>query len=154
MKLKILNALPGTRPKVQLPDPEFLNLLKEPGLRKLINDHYELLVRSEVRNLFPPEGPELEKAKLRASDFFIQICGGHPYYKENRGMPLMTQRHAAFAITPGAREVWLECYLQLLPGLNLPEEVVLSFWNYLNVFSLGMINTKGPEDMRNLKIDL
>ena len=154
MNIKILNGVPGARPKVQLPDPEFLNLLTEQGLRKLINDHYELLIMSEVRNLFPPEGPELEKAKLRASDFFIQICGGHPYYKENRGMPLMTQRHAPFAITPGARVVWLECYQQLLPGLNLPEEVVLSFWNYLNVFSLWMINTKGPEDMNNLKIDL
>ncbi len=154
MKLRILKGVPGTRPGVQLPDPEFLNLLTEQGLRKLINDHYELLIMSEVRNLFPPEGPELEKAKLRASDFFIQICGGHPYYKENRGMPLMTQRHAPFAITPQARVVWLECYQQLLPGLSLPDEVVLSFWNYLNVFSLWMINTKGPEDMNNLKIDL
>ncbi len=154
MKLRILKGVPGTRPKVKLPDPDFLNLLTEQGLRKLINDHYELLIRSEVRNLFPSEESELEKAKLRASDFFIQICGGYPYYKENQGMPMMTQRHAAFAITPGARLVWLECYQQLLQELNLPEKVVLSFWEYLNVFSLWMINTKDPEYMKNLKIDL
>ncbi len=154
MKLEIISGVPGIRPGVKLPDPEFLRLLKETGLRKLISDHYDLLVKSEVRNLFPPEGEKLEEAKSRASDFFIQICGGPSYYNENRGKPMMTQRHAPFAITPKARKIWLDCYRQLLPKLNLPDEVLISFWNYLNVFSLWMVNTKGPEEINGLKLDI
>ena len=154
MKLEIISGIPGVRPGVKLPDPEFLHLLKETGLRRLISDHYDLLVKSEVRNLFPPKGEMLEEAKQRASDFFIQICGGYLYYNENRGRPMMTQRHAPFAITPKAREIWLNCYRQLLPKLDLPEEIVLSFWNYLNVFSVWMINTRGPGETGDLKIDI
>lgn len=154
MKLEIIKGIPGIRPRVKLPDPEFLHLLKESGIRKLISDQYELLIRSEVRSLFPPEGPKLEEAKQRASDFFIQICGGHPYYNENRGKPMMTRRHAPFAITPGARVIWLDCYRQLLPELNLPGNVVQSFWNYLNIFSLWMVNTKEPGGMGDLRINI
>jgi len=153
MKLDILHDEFGSRPGVKLPDPEFLILLKEEGIRELISDHYELLVKSEAKHLFPKEKDELEAAKLRASDFFIQICGGHTYYNENQGNPMMTKRHEPFSITPQARVTWLECYIQILPGLNLPEQIVLSFWNYLNVFSLWMVNTPGEKDFGMFKID-
>ena len=132
----------GQRPGVTLPAPEFLERLTEQGMRKLVNDHYNLLSQSEVKHLFPRIDEALDKAKQRSSDFFIQICGGHPYFNENRGKPLMAKRHAPFAITPRARIVWLECYIQVLSKLDLPEELIQSFWNYLNVFSSWMVNTK------------
>lgn len=132
----------GERPGVTLPDPEFLERLTEAGMRKLVSDHYDLLSKSEVKHLFPRIYEALEKAKQRSSDFFIQICGGHPYFNENRGKPLMAKRHAPFTITPEARVVWLECYKQVLSQLDLPESLIQSFWNYLNVFSVWMVNSK------------
>ena len=153
MDLEIITGKPGSRPPVQLPDPGFLNAIGEEGMRKLISDHYNLLLISNVRHLFPSSQAELEKAKARASDFFIQICGGYPYYKENRGMPMMTKRHEPFAITSEARISWLECYKQLLPELKIPVELRVSFWNYLNTFSLWMINTPKSDPFQNLKID-
>ena len=131
----------GQRPGVTLASPEFLEKLTEQGMRKLLSDHYDLLSKSEVKHLFPRIDEALEKAKQRSSDFFIQICGGHPYFNENRGKPILAKRHAPFAITPHAREVWLTCYIQVLSKLNLPEELIQSFWNYLNVFSFWMVNT-------------
>lgn len=132
----------GQRPGVTLPSPEFLEKLTEQGMRKLVSDHYDLLSQSEVKDLFPRIDEALEKAKQHSSDFFIQICGGHPYFNENRGKPLLAKRHAPFAITPKAREVWLKCYIKILSKLDLPEALIQSFWDYLNVFSSWMVNTK------------
>ncbi len=132
----------GQRPPVSLPSPQMLELLTETGLRKMVSDHYDLLSQSEIKNLFPRIEEALDKAKQRSADFFIQICGGHPYFNENRGKPILARRHAPFAITPAARMVWLNCYIQVLTLLELPEEVKQSFWNYLNVFSFWMVNTK------------
>lgn len=132
----------GQRPAVSLPSKQFLEVLTELGIRKLVSDHYDLLSRSEIRHLFPRIEEALDKAKQRSSDFFIQICGGHPYYNENRGKPMLAKRHAPFAITPEARVVWLKCYQQVLLELDIPEDLIQSFWNYLNVFSFWMVNTK------------
>jgi hemoglobin len=44
-------------------------------------------------------------------------------------------------ITPDAREVWLECYRQAIQKQNLPEELALTFWNYLDTFSIWMVNS-------------
>lgn len=132
----------GQRPPVTIPTPEFLEKLTEAGIRKMVSDHYDLLSQSEVKDLFPRIEEALDKAKQRSSDFFIQICGGHPYFNENRGKPLLARRHAPFAITPQARIVWLNCYQQVLSKLELPDDVKQSFWNYLNVFSAWMVNTK------------
>lgn len=131
----------GERPTVTLPVPEFLNLMKEEGIRKMVSDHYDLLHQSKIKMLFPPTTEALEIAKKNSADFFVQICGGHPYYNENRGKPAMMDAHSRFAITMKARQVWLECYIAVLSRLDLPSEVVSSFWNYLNVFSIWMVNT-------------
>jgi len=130
----------GQRPPVTLPSPEFLKLLKEEGVRKLVSDHYDLLAQSSIKHLFPKIEEQLEKSKQRSSDFFIQICGGHPYFNENRGKPMLAARHAPFTITPEGRVVWLKCYQEALSKLSIPEETLQSFWNYINVFSFWMVN--------------
>ena len=132
----------GQRPSVTIPLPEFLNLLTEDGMRKLVSDHYDLLARSEVKHLFPRIEEALDKAKQRSSDFLIQICGGYPYYNKSRGKPMLAARHAPFAINQKARIVWLQCYIEVLSKLELPDEIMESFWNYLNVFSFWMVNTR------------
>lgn len=131
----------GHRPPVTIPSPEILKILKEEGIRQMVSDHYDLLSKSEIKHLFPRIEEALDKAKQRSSDFFIQICGGHPYFNENRGKPMLARRHAPFTITPEARNVWLDCYRQVLSRLDLPAELKKSFWDYLNVFSFWMVNT-------------
>jgi len=36
--------------------------------------------------------------------------------------------------------VWLNCYKQALAELTIPRPLIVSFWNYLNVFSSWMVN--------------
>lgn len=141
MNLEIAKAEFGDRPQVRLPDPRFYLFLGEEGIRNLVSDHYDLLVASSIRHLFPADNAKLNAAKKRSADFFIQICGGPDYFNQNRGQPMMIRRHQPFKIDAEARIVWLNCYKQLLPGLSLPGDVVQSFWDYLNIFSVWMVNS-------------
>ena len=141
MKLEISPGKYGVRDGVQMPDRAILEHLKEEGVRNLISDHYNLLVQSEIKDLFPQNPIMLDKAKEHSADFFIQVLGGPDYFNQNRGKPKLVQRHVKFKITGSARLVWLRCYQEILPKLDLPEHLILSFWNYLNVFSNWMVNT-------------
>ncbi len=141
MEFVISQYFKGVRPQVTLPTKEMFLLLKEDGMRKMVSDHYDLLAESQIKELFPKNPIALEKAKEHSADFFIQICGGPQYFNQNRGMPQLNRRHQPFKITNEGREVWLNCYQQVLEKLDLPEHVILSFWNYLDVFSKWMVNS-------------
>lgn len=141
MEFEISKYFPGVRPGVTLPSKEMLTLLKEDGIRNMVSMHYDLLVESSIKDLFPKNPIALEKAKEHSADFFIQICGGPDYFNQNRGKPQLNRRHIPFKITAEGRIEWLNCYKQVLKKLDLPDEVLLSFWNYLDVFSKWMVNS-------------
>lgn len=142
MELEISRYTWGERPDVQLPSTQVLTLLGEEGIRKLVNNHYDLLVQSEIKDLFPKNPIALEKAKEHAADFFIQICGGPMYFTKHRGKPMLNRRHLPFSITAEGREVWLSCYREALLKTTLPEKVLQSFWHYIDVFSKWMVNSR------------
>lgn len=132
----------GNLPKITLPNPEFYNYLGEESFRALVSRHYDLLVESSIKDLFPTHERALAAAKSHSADFFIQLMGGPEYYKENRGEPMMRKRHLPFKIDMAARIVWLQCYQIALNELeNVPAQYVQSYWDYLDQFSLWMINS-------------
>lgn len=141
MEYKITALGNIARPSVELPDPKILEEIKEEGMRALIDEHYELLIKSSIKDLFPFDKKILELAKKHAADFFIQICAGPRYFDESRGAPMMARRHAPFKITLEARIIWLETFAQALDKTAASEEVKKSFWKYLDIFSIWMINT-------------
>jgi hemoglobin len=145
MNLTITQGTLGVRPPVTKPHPGFLVELGEERFRKLVSDHYELLRTSDISFLFPiNDEDDFEAAKKHAADFMIQICGGPAYFNQSRGEPRMVGRHAPFRIDAAARNRWLELYATLLPALEaegINSEYVHSFWNYLDIFSIWMINT-------------
>jgi len=132
----------GTVPRVTLPNPEFYNYLGEEKFRGLISRHYDLLSESAVKELFPSHPRALEKAKEKSADFFIQLMGGPEYYRQKRGEPMMRKRHLPFKIDMDARIVWLQCYQIALNELDgVPSHLLQSYWDYLDKFSLWMINS-------------
>ncbi len=145
MNLDITYAEFGIRPPVTKPIPEFLIEVTEAGIRELISKHYDSIKRSEIFPIFPQDDVAFKQAKINSADFFIQICGGPHYFNKNRGAPQMIGRHAPFAIDTKAREVWLELYKPLILELKengVTETSLNSFWKYLDIFSIWMINTK------------
>ncbi len=141
MELKINSFEYGVRPEVTLPSPEFYKLMKEEGMRNMVHEHYSLLRMSNVKGLFPEDDAQFKLAEQHSANFFIQICGGPTYYNQSRGNPMLVKRHQPFTITPDARLTWLQCYRQVLSKLDIPEDVIVSFWNYINYFSNWMVNT-------------
>jgi len=141
MDLQINSYQFGERPAVTRPDLDFYKVLGEKGIRNMVSKHYDLLRESDIKKLFPKDDAVFELSKQNSADFMIQICGGPDYFNQHRGKPMMIDRHSQFSITPEGRVVWLNFYKKVLLELNIPENLVLSFWNYINVFSNWMVNT-------------
>lgn len=145
MELQITEAMFGAKPPVTKPIPEFLIEVGEEGMREIADIHYELIRTSEIAHLFPTTDEGIAQASKNASDFFIQICGGRPYFNENRGAPRMIGRHAPFRIDSKARKVWLSLFRAVLEDMQqqgVTEKSIKSFWDYIDIFSIWMVNTK------------
>jgi hemoglobin len=142
LQLEIKPMPMGVNPQVPKPDNRLLVILGEEGIRKMISDFYDLLVESPIKELFPTKGIGLQMSKNKSADFFIQRLGGPDYYQQKRGKPMLAARHRYFKITPSDRIEWLKCFKTVLEKLDVPEEVILPFWDFLHEFSNWMVNTK------------
>ena len=146
MNLVITDGVLGVRPPVTKPHPGFLYEVGEERFKKLVHDHYDLIRESSIAFLFPVfDDEEFADAADNAFSFLIQICGGPRYFEQKRGKPQMVGRHAPFRIDESSRRVWLELYAQLLISLadeGINQEYIQSFWDYLDIFSIWMINTQ------------
>ncbi len=147
LNFSILPYQEGYTPPVTKPNPAFLTDIGEEGMRALLDRFYMDLFQSPIKELFPKEIDTMKDAGQISADFFIQICGGTPYFNQNHGAPQMGKRHAPFAITPESRLHWLVCFeealLLIIDEKQSSEENIQSFWDYINVFSIWMINARG-----------
>lgn len=145
MKYQISPYMPF-RPQVTPANPEFLSIMGEDGIRTMISDFYDLLIVSDIKDMFPQDNEGFAKAKEHSADFFIQFLGGPSYFNQKRGRPMMVARHNSFCITPEARIVWLGCFKQVLQPIEMRDNIKQSFWDYLDIFSIWMVNTKSEEN--------
>jgi len=134
----------GVNPPVTKPNPMFLTDITEQGMRALFTRFYEILATSPIHSMFPQDPESMQDSAQVSADFFIQICGGTPYFAQRHGAPQMRKRHAPFPITPESRLHWLSAFEEALQPIIIEKastvECIQSFWEYINVFSLWMIN--------------
>ncbi|MEO1953651.1 MAG: globin [Campylobacterales bacterium] len=146
MKLTITDGKIGVRPPVTKPHPGFLHEVGEERFKKLVYDHYELIEKSDIAFLFPiHDEDDFEDAKRHAFSFLIEVSGGPDYFTQERGKHQMVGRHAPFRIDEAGRKKWLELYIPLLEALvdeGISEEYIQSFWDYLDIFSMWLVNTE------------
>lgn len=146
MKLTITDGEIGVRPPVAKPHPGFFHEVGEERFRELVYAHYESIKTSDIAFLFPVfDEEDFADAQKHAADFLIEICGGPDYFTQTRGEHQMVGRHAPFRIDENARKVWLSLYIPLLEALvdeGVTPEYIESFWEYLNIFSMWLVNTK------------
>lgn len=131
---------PGGPP--QSPAPRIFEELGEEKIRRLLSLHYENLKDTALADWFPDDPERLEAAAQRSADFFIQVMGGPPLYSERHGPPRMRMRHMPFEITQDARDLWLLCFEEALDDLPFPPEHRAAFENFLNGFSMWMVNAR------------
>lgn len=146
MKLTITKGTINVRPSVAKPHPGFFHEVGEERFRKLVYDHYEAIKTSDIAFLFPVNDDEdFAVAQKHAADFLIEISGGPDYFTQTRGEHQMVGRHAPFRIEEDGRISWLALYIPLLEELvdeGITPAYIESFWDYLNVFSMWLVNTK------------
>jgi hemoglobin len=146
MKLTITDGTIGVRPPVAKPHPGFFYEVGEERFKKLVYDHYEAIETSDIAFLFPVNDEEdFAEAKKHAFDFLVEISGGPDYFTQSRGAHQMVGRHAPFRIDEAGRVSWLSLYIPLLEALveeGITQEYIESFWNYLDIFSMWLVNTE------------
>jgi hemoglobin len=125
------------------PSREIHGLMGRDNIYRMLEDFYRELGASAVRGLFPKD---LLMSSQKSAAFFVQLLGGPPEYSERHGPPRMRARHMPFRITRSARGVWLACFERILDrataDYSFPEEHLAGFRQFLQAFSLWMVNTK------------
>ncbi len=93
---------------------------------------------AELRAMYPEES--LEGAERRLRMFLEQYWGGPTDYSDERGHPRLRMRHAAFAVTPEARDRWLAHMRVAVESLDLAPLHASTLWDYLERAAHAMVN--------------
>ncbi|WP_263833606.1 globin [Sulfurospirillum oryzae] len=136
--------------KVSLPPILFpsYQLLEKVGAENIFNivlHHHRLLQKSSIAHLYPTDDAHFLEGVTKASHFIIEALGGEKVYTPNYGPPAMCRTHAPFVIDDESRAVWLMAYKQILHDLHFPKELIEEFWNWIEPFSLRMVNRRSHE---------
>jgi len=133
----------GGPPQTERPSPEIYRAMGEDNINRMIHDFYAELEKSTIREMFPTD---MEKSADKSAAFFVGLLGGPPLYHERYGQPMLRARHMPFRIDADSREVWLGCFKRVLTNAperyGFPEEHLPAFVDFLDGFSLWMVNTE------------
>ena len=134
---------PGGPPQNVSPSHEIYKIMGEENIFKMLEDFYIELGKSEIKDMFPED---VRTASKKSGAFFVFLLGGPPLYQEKYGSPMLRKRHFAFKIDEKARLVWLKCFKKTVEQAdikyNFPMEHMPGFMNFLDQFSIWMVNTK------------
>lgn len=107
---------------------------------KLVHEFYLRVADDDIlRPMYPEE--DLAPAERRMLMFLEQYWGGPKTYLAERGHPRLRMRHAPFAVTPAARDRWLELMRAALDTLELPPLPDSTLWDYLERAAHSMVNS-------------
>jgi hemoglobin len=92
-----------------------------------------------LRSLYPE--PELSGAETRLRMFLEQYFGGPKTYSAQRGHPRLRMRHAPFAVTPAARDLWLAHMYAAIDETQLPAPYAAQLRDYVTRAAYFMVNS-------------
>ena len=112
----------------------------EQTFRRLVASFYRRVAGDPaLRAVYPSKdlGPAEEHLRL----FLMQYWGGPTTYSDRRGHPRLRMRHAPFAVTPDAKDHWLQHFRAALDEIALPPEQDAQFWEYVTHAAQFMVNS-------------
>jgi hemoglobin len=113
-----------------------------PTFERLVRAFYAGVREDDVLWPMYPEH-DLEGAIQRLTGFLEQYWGGPGTYSEQRGHPRLRMRHMPFAVTPLARDRWLQHMRAAVDTLELSPLHETMLWDYLERAASAMVNTAG-----------
>ena len=129
-------------PAIPFPSARVFEVAGEFHLRHLVRRHHCLLQRSEIGHLFTQEEALVSPLVERIADYVVEACGGPDSYSKLNESYCMRTRHFQFFINETAREIWLATLYQAMQDTAFPETVRKEYWNWLEAFSVRMINRR------------
>ncbi len=126
------------QPSVDLPST-VIPAIGEPIIRQLVHAFYQRVRHDAlVGGMYPPD--EWEAPETRLADFLVYRLGGSQDYLTRRGAPRLRMRHASFAITPAARNRWMELMTEALAEAPLPQPYANIVTQFLSETATFLIN--------------
>ena len=130
---------------MDLLDTHVYGLIGDEGFTRLVAAFYKRVPGDDV--LGPMyEGRDLADAEWRLREFLVGRFGGPMRYVEKRGHPRLRMRHVPFAITPSARDRWVELMSQALQEVQLPAQAVPPLRQFFDQAATFMINRAAEAD--------
>jgi hemoglobin len=124
-----------------LNEHEIYTLIGEDGFERLVAAFYRQVPHDDVLGpMYPPQ--DLADAEQRLRDFLVGRFGGPSRYIEARGHPRLRMRHMPFAITPAARQRWLELMARALEETRLPPQADTVLREFFASVSTMLINRR------------
>ncbi|MHB1234188.1 MAG: globin [Microbacteriaceae bacterium] len=113
-----------------------------PTFERLVREFYRGVQDDPVlRPMYPEQ--DLEGAIQRLTGFLEQYWGGPGTYSQQRGHPRLRLRHAAFRVSPDARDHWLGHMRTAVDNLHLPPLDEATLWDYLERAAHSLVNSPG-----------
>ena len=129
-------------PPIAFPPKTFLEHVGTKTIATMVLHHHRLLRHSSIAHMYPSDDAQFLEGVAKATHFLIEALGGEKVYTFSYGSPMLCRTHAPFVIDEDARLVWLETYKQTLHDLDFPKELIEVFWNWIEPFSLRMVNQR------------
>ena len=129
-------------PPLVFPPESFLKEIGNSMVTRMVLHHHTLLQNSSIAHMYPKDEDKFLEGVTKAAYFLIESLGGEKFYSCLYGAPKLCRSHAPFVIDDEARLVWLDAYKQTLHDLDFPKHYLEVFWNWLEPFSLRMVNQR------------
>lgn len=125
-----------------LPESAVYEAIGEAGFTRLVAAFYRRVQSDDIlAPMYPADDFPGAEQRLRA--FLIYRFGGPADYLSQRGHPALRMRHAPFAVTPAARDRWMDLMSQALDEAELPEETAQTIRRFLDGVATFLINRPG-----------
>jgi hemoglobin len=129
-------------PPVPFPSNKIYKTLGEEKIREMVEYQHNLLLKTNLKTLFPAHPEALKLAIDKSADFFVEMLGGENIFTSQHGEPHLRMRHFKVPISENDREIWLAMYKKTLKDLDFPQELLEEFWNWIEPLSIRMINRR------------
>ena len=106
---------------------------------RIVSSFYARVQQDELLAPMYPQD-DWEGAQWRLRTFLEQYWGGPATYSSTRGHPRLRMRHAAFPVTPKAKEHWLTHMHAALDEAALPPMHDAAFRDYIERAALALVN--------------
>lgn len=127
---------------------QFIERVGREFLIKTILYHYSLVRQIASKNFYQKEYRDFMDEVTKIAHFTTEVFGCNTIYTNEYGfINEKNFENLPFKLDEKMRELWLNAYVQTLKEMNFPQKDLPEFWNWLELFSLHLLNTSHIEKL-------